>query len=142
MVVLCVNTSTITFKYQTNNTKTIETIIQELTFIYNSIKDIQTYATIDISSLPQHLQEIYERVMVKSLSAVENDNLQKETIDILLNDIEKTLKIIDLTPSITKSNEIFNTLVCCKKQLDHEKNLKQLYGENDKLTLKVILENN
>ena len=134
-------------EYQIDDT--IEKVLQDINEILPKLKAItwceQSKETILNQIEQPHLKEMFNRT-----NRIANAIFTKEIIDIastniIISDLKRVFHIL-FTQSPQEFTDILQTqstyqkIFCCKKELIHSKTFKELYGNNTKLSLKMIIE--
>ncbi|KAL7717539.1 Uncharacterized protein QTN25_004942 [Entamoeba marina] len=145
MVLLNVTTPLCSFTVYCTNTSTVIEILNKCSILSQLIQLIQFAQKFTFDqSLPQHLNEMYQRIITNAGNTLTNE-IKQEALELIIDDIERAYKIIlnELPKEWTTMKNTplsYQTLICCKKVLPQDKTIKELYGNNDKMSLKIFIE--
>ena len=137
----------IALEYQIEDT--ISTVLQQVNQIIPQLKAIQwcelNKETITNQIQQKHLKEMFLRTVRTANGIFTKELIDIQSVQIVINDIKRVFQIIfnqtqDQFEEILQTESHYTKIICCKKELDHSKTFKELYGNNTKLSLKMIIE--
>ncbi|ELP89751.1 hypothetical protein EIN_424330 [Entamoeba invadens IP1] len=144
MVVLKCTTLNNTFTVQFDQNVVIESAIDSINKIDANVNAIYSCKELD-GTVAEHLKEMYNRVLSESLKTIQNEQIDTNTTEIIVEDLKRVFQLIfDRVPeSFTHHldhSKRYTDIIFCKKALDKTKSFSQLFGTNEKQTLKVYLQ--
>lgn len=143
MVILKTHTQDEDFSFQCSIESTIQQCLEEANKIVDQLRFIQAVDNhIRTATYQPQLLEIVRRVVNKAIACSSKAIVDSRELYVVIEDIKHAFDVIGKdvpvqTPSVPSR---YTEMVCCKKVLDATKALRELYGCNDKLTLKVTLQ--
>ncbi|EDR25371.1 hypothetical protein EDI_340700 [Entamoeba dispar SAW760] len=146
MVLLKIVNELYQFSMEFSNEETVGEIINLINTTLPKIMAIKKCQEIDIDPLiPPHLTEIKERVVSEAIKTIHNEFLDIPSLDVEIADLKRMYEIVMNKQPEAFINQLttpctYTKMICCKKELDNKKTFQSLYGPNNKLTLKVIIE--